>query len=101
MDNIEFDFHIAHTQEQNIGQIRQRFSDVISEKYETVMQEVYSGWQGDNSQLFLYKAKVLQERMEHTTLLLEKAEEALHVAALKAERTEEKAKELGEIRVYD
>ncbi len=100
MSNIEFDVHMAQMQGTHIEELRQKLSGAISGKYENVMQEICNGWKGENSQLFLNKAKILQEQMEHTVSTIEKAQEALKDAVLKAETTEEKVKEIGETRRY-
>lgn len=100
MSNIEFDFHMAQIQEAHIEELREKLSGTICGKYENVMQEICNGWKGENSQLFLNKAKSLQEQMERTVSTIEKAQEALKDAVLKAEITEEKVKEIGETRIY-
>jgi len=100
MDNIEFDFHMAKVQEQKLKEIQLRLENLIHQEYDESIMEIRRSWEGNESDRFFQKMQKQREKLLHTSAMLRNTQEALKEAGIKAEITEEKAKETAENRTY-
>lgn len=60
---IEMDFRRAMAQADHVDQLAERLSSVSNKQFGGTLQNLSSGWKGDNANLYMQKGAKLQNKM--------------------------------------
>ncbi len=97
---IQFDFHTVKMQEECTREVRTLLEELICGEYADTMQSLKTAWEGETAAKFQNKLRHQEERMRHTSALLEKARTKMEEAYRRMEAAECAAEEISEKRTY-
>lgn len=100
MGQMEFDFTTAREEKHQIEEIANRMNVEVLSGFLEVMQEILESWGGEAGADFLKIAGREAEQIGQTIQLLKYADTCVQDAIFTAEQTEEKVKEIAELRIY-
>lgn len=100
MGEIQFDVISAGQTMRQISDIRKRLDEETISGFEECMSRMSDAWEGEAAIRFHAAAGRELEKLRQTERLLERARLSLTDAIRKAQRTEEKVKEIAETRIY-
>lgn len=99
-ESIEFDFRKALAQANKIEAIAERLGRLSGMEFGNTMQNLSSGWKGENASLYLTKGSRLQEKMNGTVKELYSVASSIREIAKRIYDAEMAALEIASRRTY-
>ena len=100
MGEIEFDFYAAGQAIRRVEEVANRMSAEVLPGFEETMRGIRESWTGEAGGKFQELAGREMLKLGQTARYLEYADACVQDAILRAKQTEEKTKEIAELRTY-
>lgn len=100
MGNIEFDFYTSGQILQQVEDMIHRMNTEILNGFQDIIEWTSKSWDSESGNKFCDIAEKEMEKLKGTEKLMEHAAVCLQEAIITAKDTEEKVKEIAEIRTY-
>lgn len=97
---INFDFNKARQQANEIENISDDLSCLISNEYNATIQGISTSWKGDSADIYMRKAYDMQRKLNETANQLKQTSESMRMIIRAVEIAEEKVIQLASERQY-